>query len=195
MRRHSLEDIPRLDIRPIVRQGAGEVFALAWCEDGRRIGTVFGDVARDKLSVAFDVPGCEGRLDVALESTPCHYGGARRWARCPICMRRCAVLYLRASLARALAGALSQDGSGGSGALYLACRACVGLPYDSQSWGALQTLTERARRSERKAWPDPADRLWGCKPRGRWRRTHARLAGAHHAADVIALRRFLRLPE
>ena len=193
MRRHSLEDIARLDIRPIVREG--DAFAFALCVNGQQIGSVFGHVDRDTLSVFFDLDGGGGWLDVALESTPCHYGGARWWARCPICKRRCAVLYLRASLARALAIALSQDSPGGSGALYLACRACVGLPYDSQSWGALQTLTERARRSERKAWPDPADRLWGCKPRGRWRRTHARLAGAHHAADVIALRRFLRLPE
>jgi hypothetical protein len=33
---------------------------------------------------------------VNVEKTPCHLGGSRPWSLCPLCGRRCAILYLHA---------------------------------------------------------------------------------------------------
>jgi len=50
-------------------------------------------------------------VHVWLDATPCHYGGARTWFRCPHCQTRRAVLFL-------------VDG-------VFACRACDDLAYAS----------------------------------------------------------------
>ncbi len=60
---------------------------------------------------------------VAIERTPCHFGGERVWFRCPAvgCLRRVAVLY---------------------GAKYFVCRTCYRLAYQCQR----ETDSDRATR-------------------------------------------------
>lgn len=64
----------------------------------------------------YDADWQETDYRVAMEATPCHYGGQRWWFRCPVagCGRRCAVLYKRGR--------------------YFSCRRCTGCWYDSQTW-------------------------------------------------------------
>lgn len=49
---------------------------------------------------------------VLLDTSPLHFGGARRWLACPQCSHRREALYIAAGV--------------------LACRACLGLRYESQ---------------------------------------------------------------
>ena len=62
---------------------------------------------------------------VAIERTPCHFGGERVWFRCPAvrCSRRVAVLY---------------------GAKYFVCRQCNRLAYPSQRQTRIDRATNRA---------------------------------------------------
>jgi hypothetical protein len=97
----------------------GRSFSVFW----RRVGTEgysinvqveFGQV---RLKYRVGQSGQEGEdIDeaVRLTSTPCNYGGQRRWFVCPTrsCGRRVAVLHL--------------------GSKYFLCRCCCGLAYASQ---------------------------------------------------------------
>jgi len=55
--------------------------------------------------------------EVLIETTPCHYGGERWWFLCPVCFRRCRILYQ------------PPDQS------VFACRICHNLSYKSQQEG------------------------------------------------------------
>ena len=98
---------------------------------------------------------------VAVEWTPCRYGGERPWWRCPGCGSRRAVLYLVYGIARA--GFL--------------CRACAGLSYQSQREDAegrtlLRAFAIRERLGQKEGGvcvPFPR------KPRGMHWRTYDRL--------------------
>lgn len=55
--------------------------------------------------------------EVLIETTPCHYGGERWWFLCPVCFRRCQIIY-------------QPPGQG-----VFACRICHNLSYKSQQEG------------------------------------------------------------
>jgi hypothetical protein len=169
MVRPHLGTLPTLDVRPSCHSGeARTVEAL-----GVRL-----DIAAPANGALVVRPGGGAPLLVQLVSTPCHYGGRRWWALCPACARRCAVLYLRASLARSFAAKLRGEPDAG---WYLECRVCVGRPYASQGWGALRTLSERAQRAKKRL--DLGGRAY------RWRRTRKRLEAAADAAESALGRR------
>jgi len=55
--------------------------------------------------------------EVLIETTPCNYGGVRWWFLCPICFRRCRILYQPPSQS------------------VFACRVCHDLSYRSRQEG------------------------------------------------------------
>jgi len=67
---------------------------------------------------------------VMLDWTPCNYGGSRVRFRCPVCGRRCALLY-------------------GVEAAFM-CRQCGGLTYGSKNQSPLDRKMERAQAIRRK---------------------------------------------
>jgi len=54
---------------------------------------------------------------IKVESTPCFFGGVRRWFLCPACQRRCRILYQP------------------PGEMVFACRLCHRLTYHTQQVG------------------------------------------------------------
>lgn len=93
-----------LDAAALRRIGALTSGARAWQHWTNGRGEIVGsirtvtNVARDTLTLLYSVrrqgeawqPVSE---DIGLEETPCHYGGARPWFRCPRCQSRRRVLY------------------------------------------------------------------------------------------------------
>lgn len=73
--------------------------------------------------------------EIALTSTPCHYGGTRWWFLCPGCAKRVGVLVLR-------------------GQRYV-CRHCAEVSYRSQAADAISRSWRRQRRLERRLGADP----------------------------------------
>ncbi len=59
----------------------------------------------------------EMRYDIRREWTPCNFGGRQWWLFCPVCSRRCRILYLPPS------------------GYVFACRVCYNLTYESQQKG------------------------------------------------------------
>ena len=108
----------QLDIRWLRRMGyldPGAEFSLNWKRGSGEIGKVEAHFTCTAMTVRWSAPdGHRGEQEIAIDRTPCNYGGERYWFRCPTgdCGRRVAVLYRGA------------DG--------FACRHCSGLAYRAQ---------------------------------------------------------------
>jgi hypothetical protein len=115
--------------------GRGHSFSLRWSRAGRQTDSI-GGVAQDDDRATFFYRHTRGLGDdwedvketVALEWTPCNFGGERPWFICPgaDCGRRVALLY-------------------GPGKYFL-CRHCYVLRYESQR----EDKTNRALRRAQK---------------------------------------------
>lgn len=114
----------RLDVRLLHREGwliRSDTFALQWSLGEGANATIFIRVAPEHVELTYythsNAQWREHQYAVALDRTPCGFGGRRVWFRCPNpgCGRRVAVLY------------------GGS---MFACRQCHGLRYRSQRLSA-----------------------------------------------------------
>lgn len=134
MTRPTTDDLPRVDLAELVRRGrlAGRgglrllrtirrPSAGGWSDTSRWRG-LRGDVEMWSLTAEVRLADHRGELvltcyaqrlaPVTLEAEPLRLGGARWWARCPSCSRRCRWVYVRGARA--------------------ACRTCCGLAYASQ---------------------------------------------------------------
>jgi hypothetical protein len=98
--RVSTEGLPRLDVRALARAGALQRGAVATITWGDTIGitTEVGlnepdiVVVKNRYSIGIRMWEfvCES---IPLVTSPCHFGGVRRWFACPGCGSRIAVLY------------------------------------------------------------------------------------------------------
>lgn len=102
---------------------------------------------------------------VALDRTPCYYGGSRPWFMCPGCDRRCATLYLTGERFR--------------------CRLCADLTYVSRQSAAWVRRMRRYDRLRQRLsvvdgqWPPP-------KPTGMHWTTWLRLVNEYVSASNAA---------
>ena len=81
--------------------------------------------AQRQLHIRSFPKGVEGFVSVdgvhvAIERTACNLGGSRAWFLCPVCNRRCAILYP------------------------VKCRLCLSLHYASEHEGKLDRLLRKA---------------------------------------------------
>lgn len=104
-RKSTTADYRRLDVRQWQREGClepGRGFGWHWTRNGEKVASIGGraESGRVILSYRHCSTGTEDwqslEYPVAIEWTPCHYGGYRAWFRCPGrgCGHRVAVLYL-----------------------------------------------------------------------------------------------------
>lgn len=115
------DDVWRLDLRPLVRDGllrVGRVLQLEWGEQDSpqaRADLHFVDESHVEIASKWRVAGewLRRTYELEIERTRCHLGGTRPWWVCPAigCGRRVAVLYGRG---------------------VFACRHCYRLAYRSQ---------------------------------------------------------------
>ncbi|MBH9577865.1 hypothetical protein [Inhella proteolytica] len=131
-----------------LRPGASCVWA--WHRDGEQTGSVGLLAEAHALRVMCSVNNQPADHHIQLERTPCHYGGARTWFRCPSCHQRAAVLHLR-------------------GKAPFRCRSCARLAYASQSEDRMGRAWRKQKKAEAKLSPD------GSKPPGMHWATYERL--------------------
>ncbi len=151
----------RLRVGDLQRHGAFDhaaaTVSLTWPNGG----SIQAHVAGDTVTLAYRFKFAEGWRDISqrvgIERTPCHYGGARPWFRCPRCHRRAAALYLRG---------------------WPGCRKCSRLVYPSQSDDALGRSWRRTRKLERRLSGGAEE--WNYRrPKGMRQATFERLADAY----------------
>jgi hypothetical protein len=107
-KRTTTDECNGLDVRKLHREGVlrpGTVFSSSWSRLGRETGSIRGFVYRDQLVLSyrhlsrFSDEWESIEEPVALEWTPCNFGGERPWFICPsvihgvACGRRVAILY------------------------------------------------------------------------------------------------------
>lgn len=121
----------RLGMRDLQSQGAfkygSAIFGLTWSNGAN----IRAHVAGDSVTLEYRFKFAEGWRDISkcvtIVRTPCHYGGARLWFRCPRCHGRTASLYLRG---------------------WPGCRKCSRLAYASQSDDAVARSWRRTHKLE-----------------------------------------------
>jgi hypothetical protein len=91
-----LDDLQRLDIRKLVREGYllddGQRRWLGWRVGGTMIGSMVITAAMDSLALVGHVDGRTVSATVELTDAELTFG-RRRYFECPRCERRCSVLY------------------------------------------------------------------------------------------------------
>ncbi len=123
-----IESFRRIDIRYMNQQGllgAEKRGKLSWSARGKPCGDVRYQCQDDCLVLEYRYCAAGGdwqdvKQRIMLTSTPCHYGGERKWFACPGCSRRVAILC-------------------GWSKLFL-CRHCYGLTYRSSAEGKRDRL-------------------------------------------------------
>lgn len=180
-RKARCDDFKSLDANWLNRQGylkAGTDCTVHWWRGGERIGWIGMQAEANKVVLTYRVR--QGGADwrdviepVPVLWSPCPYGGARPWFRCPgvvrgrECGRRVVKLYA-------------------AGRWFL-CRHCYGLAYDSQKERPMQRRLARANRLRRKlggaaGMANPIAK----RPKGMWRRTYRRIVAGIDRAEAEA---------
>jgi hypothetical protein len=173
-KRTTLDEVHRLDVRWLRKQGylqPGVMAPITWHRGDRASGSITLLSHGDRLTLTYRYRVHGGDWDdvtqpVALDQTPCRYGGFRPWFLCPKCQRRVAVL-----------------------TLYRACfwcRHCHRLPYASQQEGIIDRLWSQIRKLGQSvgAKADESPWMWR-KPKGmHWRTFEQRVAKAQELEMV-----------
>lgn len=163
------EHCPAIDVRDWRRRRFLEpsdgLPVLIWSRDGRSLCNVIASVAADRIVLEYTLESGRHRVErVDLVRTPCHYGGARAWFKCPGCSRRSGKLFLRQGR--------------------FLCRRCHGLGYASQLTARVERPRLIAQRIRRQLGQDPPSLFapFPEKPDGMPQRTYDRLyaKGAHY---------------
>ena len=172
------ESVPRVDVRLWARAGYFDrtrYFTRGWNRGGEPSGNITVQASPDSAILIYRIKDLyrdewqDKRQEVAVVRTGCGYGGNRKWFECPVCHRRCELLYLRA--------------------YRFACRKCQRVAYTSQSGGPLDRLMHKSHKFQA--------RIEGGRPSGmRWR-TYERIwkqvneikegADLHFALRCVAL--------
>jgi len=172
------ESTQRIEIRRWVREGrfdGSHYFSAGWNRGGEPTGSISVHTTRDSAVLSYRIKDFHSdewqdkREHVPVVLTTCHYGGTRRWFRCPVCQRRCELLYLRA--------------------YRFACRLCQKVAYSSQTGGPIDRLTHKFHKLQ--------GRIADGKPKAMRRVTYARiweqvneieaLCDRHYAARLVRL--------
>jgi hypothetical protein len=166
--RGKAEHCLRLEVRALHKAGAlrpGATCTWTWRRGGEQTGNVGLRAEASALIVLCAIDGKNADHRLTLDSTPCHFGGARAWFRCPQCFRRSLVLYLR-------------------GGAPFRCRHCARVSYTSQSEDAMARTWRKQRKLEARLGEH------GARPKGMHWRTFERL---HDAIQECEERRDLEL--
>lgn len=174
-------DMHALDVRSINRCGRlkpGPAFAWQWTCNGERTASIqlLVESCRVVLDYRHQHGGYYGggewepmHYAVALDWTPCGFGGQRVWWRCPAigCGRRVAVLY---------------------GGRVFACRQCNRLAYRCQREVDYDRASRRADKlRDRLGWEAGILNGKGLKPKGMHWRTFEGLEARHDMHVKVAL--------
>jgi hypothetical protein len=170
--RRCTDDLWRLDIRPLIREGRfvpGTEFQLTWGPASSPAARVVVHCKATWTVLESSWPEGAGwrtiSFEVGLTSTPCHFGGSRWWWVCPGCRRRVAVLY----------------GRGRFG-----CQECLQLAYRSQRETERARVLRRANAMRRLfGWPPGVIHGHGDKPKHLHGSTYRRML-RRYDADVHA---------
>lgn len=173
--KRTTDEMLSLDINYLQRHGylqPDQRITLTWRRRGQKTADIQLVTASDHLVLRYRAryPGQawqEQEYPVAIERTPCHYGGDRAWFLCPCCGRRVGKLF---------------------GGTLFACRHCHQLNYDCQRESDLDRLARRVDKiRDRLGWKSGVLNGHGPKPKRMHGQTFNRLLAQHNRFEQIML--------
>lgn len=170
--RTTTEDCKQIDIRLMKRKGwlnPGRCGSLSWKWNGEPWGDIRYQCYDKRLVLNFRhrTNGSEWEQvtqSVPITNTLCNYGSSRQWFSCPICCRRCAILYA-------------------AGKLFL-CRKCYSLPYESQMKSDLDRLIAQKHKLGKFIFDDYQSGDRGLKKKGMHQSTFDRLYRKYKTLNI-----------
>ena len=145
------ESVHRVDVRQWARSGyfaQASYFSWGWNSGGEPSGNITVQSSLDSATLIYRIKDRytdvwqDLRQVVPIVRTSCGYGGTRKWFQCPVCHRRCELLYLRANR--------------------FACRGCQEVACTSQSGGPMDRFMQKSHKLR--------SRVADGRPKGmRWR--------------------------
>jgi hypothetical protein len=128
-KRKAEESLP-VDIRYLKKHGYFDNSswgALHWSRGDNRYASINFWTSPESITLSYTYNKTEDvKQNIEITTTPCNYGGVRKWFICPACGRRCAVIY--------------------SAGKYFACRVCCNLNYTSQCESDMFQLSNKANK-------------------------------------------------
>lgn len=106
----------KIDLRVWQKRGLlwnGGANVWSWSRGGETVGKISFAVNADNIRLTYASGGEDASQTIRTTTTPCRYGGARRWFACPCCGGRAVTLFMRSGR--------------------FACRACQRISYASQT--------------------------------------------------------------
>jgi|SRR6056297_667333 len=125
----------RLEIGDLVAAGLDRSNGTLGLKDGQGAHSLplFVEGDGDKIRVICHAGWGDVYQSVPLTRTGCHFGGGRSWFLCPLCDRRCGILYLKRQFA---------------------CRTCSNLRYASQYESPRARMRRRLLKIRKLIGPD-----------------------------------------
>lgn len=123
------EHLQRVDIREWRKRGllwVGCSNSWSWSRGGEPSGSIRFTVGESSIQLTYAIDGRDASQTIWTTTTPCAYGGSRRWFCCPVCRGRCELLYMRSGR--------------------FACRSCQRVSYSTQSGSERDRLNTRYHR-------------------------------------------------
>ncbi len=168
----TIESQHRLDIRWLKKHGylkPGISGSLSWSCNGEQTGSIGFETTTRGIVLNYRHRPHGGdwepvKQEILFDSTPCNYGGHRKWFLCPHCWKRVAILY-------------------GAGKYFL-CRHCYNLTYSCQQETPPFRLLSKAQKiRERLGASTCTDDPIINKPKGMHWKTFNRLKQAAYRAS------------
>ena len=165
-----------LDIRRLHREGwlkSGHRFSWSWWRAEQKVASIKALVYQDYVVLSYrhrSGPGGEWEEvmePIALQWTPCNFGGERPWFICPgvACGRRVAILYVQGK--------------------YFLCRHCYDLRYESQREDKMDRALRRAQKiRQRLGGSANTMEPFPKRPKGMHHDTYRRLFWEHYEAEM-----------
>jgi hypothetical protein len=175
-KRRTVENTFQLNIARLKEWGSltpGAVGRLTWSMRGLETASMGYTTHSDHIVFRFrysengstNWQSIERRID--LESTPCHFGGSRKWFVCPGCASRMGTLCLHQNR--------------------FLCRHCLGLPYRSQNSSKYDRQIHKANKLRARIGSETR------KPKGMHWSTYRRLTARYIDAEQAATLRLYDL--
>ena len=171
-KKQTLEGLRKLDVRLLKKQGAltkKRAGTLSWTVNGKLDSSINYRLHNASIRLNFKCRGgafnelVNVKQVIALENTPCHFGGERTWFVCPRCRQRVGILY---------------PVYGG-----FFCRRCNGLAYKSNNAGKLDRLINKKHKLGEKIFEGYENGFDWTKKKHMHQRTFLKLSERYHRID------------
>lgn len=172
-RKYTVGELRRIDIRFLKKIGTlypGYKGVFSWAAGDKPSGSVRYAISENSMELQYRYSNSSGGWEditqtITITTTPCNYGGRRKWFECPNCRQRVALVY--------------------GASKHFLCRHCCGLTYSSCSEHWLERLIKKQHEIIKKLGGDPYSQMLPGKQKGMHWKTYEKYWNEYMHLDDI----------